>query len=193
MVKSNSVFFVLLMFVATVFVTALVVLKEVWFPINGGEYNFKNFLIYNFAVKIIGYVLKFLIVYLFFKFVFLIFDLKKDIALFKILLLAETIYILLIKGSLLIYYYFIDSNIDKDFVNTYESNTSLVAFMPKGYYEFNYVIGFANVFDLIYVSFIVFMIAEELKISFWKSFKINGLSYLVLLLLLGVIKTFMSL
>lgn len=193
MVKSNSIIWIVLLFLSVVFITALIVLKEVWFPVNGGEYSFKNFMIYNFIVKIIGYVFKFLIVYMFFKFVFLVYDIEKNVPLFKILLLAEVIYILTVKGYLLMYYYFIDSSITKDFLNTYESNASLASLMPESYYEFNYVIGFVNVFDVIYILFFVFMVAEELKIRFWKSFKINGLSYLVLLLLLGVIKTFMSL
>lgn len=193
MVKSNSILWVILLFLGVVFATALIILKEVWLPVNGGEFSFKNFIIYNFTVKIIGYVFKFLMVYLFFKLVFLVFDLDKKLPLLKLLLLAEIVYILVVKGYLFVYFSIIDSNITADFVNTYEANTSLISIVPDRFYSFEYVIGFANIFDLVYILFFVYMVAEELKISFWKSFKINGLSYLVLLLFFGVVKTFMSL
>jgi len=193
MVKNNSVLWATLMFIGVVFFTALIILKEVWLPITGGEFSFKNFIIYNFAVKIIGYVLKFLTLYLFFKFVFLVFNIDKKIPLFKMLLLVEIMYILVLKGYLLLYYYFIDNTITKAFIATYESKASLVYLLSDSYNSFKYTVGFVTIFDIIYILFFVFIVSEELKISFFKSFKYNGLSYLVLLLFLGVVKTFMSL
>jgi hypothetical protein len=193
MVKNNSIVWVILLFIGVVFLTAFIRYDQVWLPITGIEYSFKNFIIYNFSIQIIFFLFKILILYLFFKFVFLVFDIEKKIPLFKLLLLAEIVSLLVTKGYLFVYYTFIDSSITTDFVNTYEANASLIAIVPDSYYAYNYIIGFVGVFDIIYILFLTYLVAEELDFKFWKTFKIIGLSYLVLLLLLGVVKTFMTL
>lgn len=197
MVKPNSILWTILLFLFVVFFIELIYFKDVYLVITNDleKYSFKNFVIYNFIFKVIGYIFKFLFLFAFFKFILLVFDLNDKINLLKIILLSETIYVLTLKGFIIIYCFLINNqNIDVYFLSNYEKYVSLAYYFNDslGNFSIKYVLGSITLFDLIYVFFLVFLFAESLKIKFLKSFKQIGLGYLMLLLFIGIVKTFMS-
>jgi hypothetical protein len=158
------------------------------------SFNFKNFLIFNLLFKIIGYIIKILLLLGFFKFVLFAFDIKDDISIFKTLIISEIVYLFAVKGFLIIYFFFIDNDIDATFLTNFESSVSLKLFFSETITNsaLKHLLAFTTLFDILYISVIVLLFSHDLKHSFLEVFKKIGISYLMLLLFISVVKTLMA-
>jgi hypothetical protein len=55
-----------------------------------------------------------------------------------------------------------------------------------------HLLAFTTLFDILYISVIVLLFSHDLKHSFLEVFKKIGISYLMLLLFISVVKTLMA-
>lgn len=188
--------FLLILFLCVLFLFELLYFKDVYLVATGDQakFNLTNFLIYNFSLKIIGYTIKFLVLIGFLKFVLLIFDITIKVPYLKIVLLSEIVYFLLTKGSILIYFFIIDNSLNSTFLSSYESFFSLKTLFMESTTtsSLKYLLSSINLFDVLYTFFLVYLFSECIGKSYICTFKIVGLSYLLLLFVLGIIKTFLS-
>lgn len=196
MVKINQTFLYLIIFLIIVFLIEYTYFKDVYLVITNKEesFNFKNFLIFNLLFKIIGYIIKILLLLGFFKFVLFAFDIKDDISIFKTLIISEIVYLFAVKGFLIIYFFFIDNDIDATFLTNFESSVSLKLFFSETITNsaLKHLLAFTTLFDILYISVIVLLFSHDLKHSFLEVFKKIGISYLMLLLFISVVKTLMA-
>lgn len=193
-----STFYLVILFLLVVFIVELIYFKDLYLVVSDRieDFSLKNFLVYNLAFKIIGYVIKFLLLYMFFKFILLIFDFQEKVSVLKILLLCETLYLLILKGSMILYFLLVDtSNLSEGFLKKYEINASLSYWFGNniGGVPVKYLFSSITVFDIFYVFALVVLFAESLKTNYLESFKKIGLSYISLLIFVGLIKVFIAL
>lgn len=197
MVKISQALLYLTVFFIIVFFIEYVYFKDVYLVVKNAEnsFNFKNFSIYNVFLKLFGYTIKFVCLFAFFKFILFAFDIKANVSIFKTLIITETVYLICIKGSLIIYYFFVNDDIDLPFLASFETSASLKLFFSDSIVNsvFSQLLSFITFFDLIYIFFLIFLLNIDLKIGFFKVFKTIGISYIVLLFFISAIKTLIAL
>ncbi|MGZ0016478.1 hypothetical protein [Yeosuana sp. AK3] len=197
MVKVNSVLWYISLFLLVLYFFEFVYYKDVYLVITDetDKFNLKNFTLFNFCFKLIGYLFKIVFLFGFFKFVLLAFNINEEVSIVKSILILEIISLLLVKGSLILYFFFIDNKMDLQFLMGYETSASLKIFFTDTIANSSIkpLLSSITIFDIFYVIFLVLLFSNDLKRSFINTFKIIGISYLVLLLFFGVIKTFISL
>lgn len=196
MTKISQALLYLVVFLTIVVLLEYVYFKDIYLVVKneGNKFNFKNFVIFNVSFKIIGYIIKFGLFYAFFKFILYVADIKEEVSIFKTLVISETVYLICTKAFLVIYFFFIDDSIGLSFLRNFESSASLKFFFSDAVAnsDFGPLLSFVTLFDLIYISVLVFLFNIDLKIGFLKVFKIVGLSYIALLFLISAINTYFS-
>lgn len=157
------------------------------------EFSFGNFFFYTYLFNSIVYLLKITLLYGFFKMCLFIFDIKIKYSILSIVVFAEITKLILIKGTKIISFYLSGTKMSLEQFNAYESNFRFTnIFNLSTSEDFEYIVNFIDVFDLIYVVIIVFLFINYYKLNVQKSLKIIGLPYLILLFIIGIFKTFMS-
>lgn len=157
------------------------------------EYSFENFIIFTYLFNSIVYFLKIILLYGFFKMCLFIYDIKVEYSVLSIVILAEIIKYTLIKGTKIVSFYLSGKTMSLEEFSNYESKFSFTnIFNISGFEDFKYIINFIDVFDTIYVILIVLLFINYYKLKPLKSFNVIGLPYIILLLTIGIFKTFMS-
>lgn len=157
------------------------------------EFSFGNFFFYTYLFNSIVYLLKITLLYGFFKMCLFIFDIKIKYSILSIVVFAEITKLVLIKGAKIISFYLSGSKMSLEQFRSYESNFRFTnIFNISTLEDFKYIINFIDVFDLLYMVTIVFLFINYYKLNVFKSFKIIGFPYLILLFIIGIFKTFIS-
>lgn len=191
--EKNKKWLYLLFFYIIVYILQLTISKYISPIVKPSyEYSFENFIIFTYLFNSIIYFLKIILLYGFFKMCLFIFDIKIEYSILTIVILAEIIKYTLIKGTKIASFY-LSGTMSLEEFSDYESKFSFTnIFNITGFEDFKYIINFIDVFDTIYVIIIVLLFINYYKLKPLKSFNIIGLPYIILLLTIGIFKTFMS-
>lgn len=189
--KNKNVLF-LIVFFAVLFVLKVVLFKDVYLVLSneGNKFSFSNFLIFNYLFKGLGYFIKIILIFGLFKFSLFVFDVKEQSSILNIVVLAELVKLILIDGlKVIVYYVFNDMTLEA-FTN-FELNYSITGiFNLQNIGSVKPLLNAVSIFDLIYIVFVIFLFSNFFKMSKIKSFKVVGMPYLLILMLLGLFKIF---
>jgi len=195
MVYKNNKWVFIIVFILVLYILKLIITKEISPIVKPSyEYSFKNFLIFTYLFSLIGYVLKITLLFGLFKLSLFVFDIQAKHSILSIVVIGETIKLIFIKGTKIASFYLSSKEMSLEQFSLYESKFNFTnIFNIRNLDDFKYLINFINVFDLIYIVAIVLLFIEFYKMNFYKSFKIIGMPYIIILFMFGIFKTFMSL
>lgn len=177
----GTIILIFVFFLALYFV-AYINFAELYLPSRQRESEFvlKNFLIYNFSLKLIYYPLKFFIITLLLLTGSFILNVKhpKFIAVFKIAIIAE--FVNLITDSLRIVWFTIypeklNALAYDNFIQVLSPYLSLVP-NPSIFYSLLLNI---STYEILYIAILTYLTKVEFSLSFFKAFFVSGFMYLI--------------
>lgn len=189
--KSWITFFI---FIVTLYIIKLVISKFILSEIKiDYEFTFNNFIIYTYIFSLITYLFKITFLTGLFKTSFFVFDFNHSKSILDILIQGEIFKLILSEGSKIFSYYYLFDNMTLEQFSTFKSYfnfSNILGF--DNIKSFEYLINAVNILDILYILFVTLLFSEAEKIPFLKSIKIIVLPYLLLFLIIGIIKTFLS-
>jgi len=195
MQKHTKSLFYLSIFFGVVFVLKYILYKDIYLVLNHQEnkFVFTNFIIFNFLFASLGYLFKMILIFGVFKLSLYIFDVEEQSSIFDIVILGELVKILLIGGLKIIVFYYLSHDMTLEMFSKFESNYTISGiFNLHLSNNLSTVINSINVFDIVYIIFVVMLFSANFKLTKIKSFKVVGLPYFLLLFIIGFIKIFMT-
>jgi len=191
--KTKSLLY-LSIFFSVLFILKYILFKDIYLVLSNEEdkFSFTNFLIFNYLFTSMGYFIKMILIFGLFKLSLYVFDVEEQSSIFNIVILGELIKILLSDGlKILIYYLFKDMTLEM--FSNFKSNYNLSEiFNLHLNNNFETLLNSVNTFDIVYLIFIVTLFSANFKLSKMKSFKVVGMPYLLVLIVFGIVRIFIT-
>lgn len=194
LLKKNTKFIVIILFCIILFTLNLITSKNISPVVKPSyKFDFQNFLMFTFLVNLVVYLVKIVFIYCIIRLSFFVFDIVPKTSVISVIIIAEIIKLLIVKGLKIFTFYALDKKMTLEYFKTFEDKYSFYELFKIDLIDFKYLINFIDVFDIIYISIIVslFVVSEKMKTV--KVIKVVALPYALTLFLLGIVKTFMSL
>jgi len=191
--KTKSLLYISIFF-CVLLILKYILFKDIYLVLSHEEekFLFTNFLIFNFLFASLGYLFKMILIFGLFKLSLYVFEIDEQSSIFNIVILGELIKIVLSDGlKILIYYLF--KNMTLEMFTNFKSNYTLSGiFNLHLNNNLSSVINSINIFDIVYVIFIVTLFSANFNLSKIKSLKVVGMPYLIVLVIFGIVKIFMT-
>ncbi len=174
----------LLLFYLALYFISLLLFRDVYLPAygRGGDFVLQNFLIYNFSLKVVFYLFKFLtITLLIFLGAFIIDDNLKPgfLTTFRLTIMAE--FVKLVPDLLVINWFavFPDRLTSSSYEAFYAWLSPLAGMLAGSGSVLYYPLQIVEPFEILYMAFLTYLFKQAHNLNWTKAFMISGFMYFV--------------